>query len=257
MTCAFGVAMKEWRARRRMSQLDLGLSAEVSPRHISFLETGRARPSRTMVLRLCDELEVPRAARNQLLAAAGFAHAYAERALTETDMRPVRLAVDWMLERHAPFPAFAVDRHWNLVELNRTAAQLFSGLGLGPGDSLIDALASNHLLREALANLDEVLAHVTARLRTESAHLGGDPVLDAGIAALGDGTSRTHPDAAPAFSAFVPTRYRLDDATLSLFSTVAQFGATDDIALSELKIEMLFPADEPSRRLLVAMAESS
>ena len=100
MSLDFGPALREWRQQRRMSQLDLGLSANVSARHISFLETGRARPSRSMVLQLCEELEVPRAARNHLLTAAGLAPAYAERALTEDQMQPVRDAMDWTLQRH-------------------------------------------------------------------------------------------------------------------------------------------------------------
>ncbi len=253
MTNSFGVALKEWRRQRRMSQLDLGLSAEVSSRHISFLETGRARPSRAMVLKLCEELEVPRAARNHLLTAAGIAPAYSARPLSEENMRPVRSAVDWMLERHAPFPAFALDRHWTLMELNRPASLLFRGMRLGRGDSLIAALAENPHLRGALENLDELLVHVVARLRIESAHLGGDPLLDAAVASLRKDMGRQPAKAAVVLPAFVPTRYRVRDRTLSLFSTIAQFGSAEDIALAELKIELMFPADAASKDFLLAL----
>lgn len=112
MSNEFGAGLKEWRARRRLSQLELGLAAAVSARHISFLETGRARPSRGMVLRLCEHLQVPRAARNRLLTAAGLAPAYAARPRSAADLGPLADAVDWMLARHAPYPAFALDRHW-------------------------------------------------------------------------------------------------------------------------------------------------
>lgn len=255
MTAPFGPVLKEWRQRRRMSQLDLGLSADVSARHISFLETGRSRPSRGMVLRLCDELDMPRAARNQLLLAAGLSPAYESRSLSDTAMAPVRTAVDWMLDRHAPYPAFAVDRHWVVVEMNSPARQLLGAVGLGQGVSVARALAHHPALRAALVNLDEVVAHAIARLRTESAHLGGDPVLDAAIRDLAGGgvTVPAHDGLHPAF---VPAHYRLGDLSLSLFSTFTQFGSAEDIALSELKIEMMFPADETTRATLEALASA-
>ena len=124
MDTAFGVALKEWRVQRRLSQLDLGLAADVSARHISFLETGRARPSRTMVLHLSEHLDLPRPVRNTLLNAAGFAPAYRSRDLGADDMRHIRDAVAWMLERHDPYPAMALDRHWTLVKANGTATML-------------------------------------------------------------------------------------------------------------------------------------
>ena len=127
--------LKEWRKRRRLSQLDLAMEAEVSARHISFLETGRARPSRQMVLQLCAELGVPHAERNQMLTAAGLAPAYRRRDIDEAEMVPVRDAVNWILTRHNPYPAFAIDRYWNLVEINQTAAMLLAGVGLACRDS--------------------------------------------------------------------------------------------------------------------------
>ncbi len=252
---SFGATLKTWRNRRRLSQLDLGLSANVSSRHISFLETGRAQPSRGMVLRLCEELELPRAARNQLLFAAGLAPAYGSRSLADEEMRPVREAVDWLLQRHAPFPAMALDRHWHLVQLNRPAGRLFAGLGLGEGDSMLTALIQNERLRAALENLEEVLQHTIARLRTESAHLGGDPILEAAIEALQRGLAGGAGRDPGLFPAFVPARLHLGGKRLSLFSTVAQFGTAEDVALSELKLELLFPADADSKALLVALEE--
>ncbi|MEM6438593.1 MAG: helix-turn-helix domain-containing protein [Pseudomonadota bacterium] len=255
MSMDFGSELRSWRARRRVSQLDLGLGAHVSARHISFLETGRARPSRDMVLRLAAELSVPPSACNRLLTAAGHAPAFAERALEAPEMAPVRAVVDWMLDRHAPYPAFALDRAWRLVRLNGPAERLFGAVGLGPGDGLAQALAAHQGVRGALENFEEVAAHALARLRTENAHLGGDAELEAAIAALSEAAPASS-DGAALRPAFVPARWRLGEATLSLLSTLAQFGAAEDVALADLKIELMFPADDPSRQLLEAMAEA-
>lgn len=256
MAGEFGTTLKTWRTARRRSQLDLGLAANVSPRHISFLETGRSRPSRDMVLMLCDELEVPRGARNQLLTAAGLAPAYAARDIGEADMAPVRAAVDWVLQRHDPYPAFAMDRRWAVQKMNRTARTLMTRLGLGPGDSLIGALAGNAAFRDAIENIDEVVAHAIARVRTEIAHLGGDTYLETALDALADlGVAAHAPEGL--LPAFVPTRFRAGGLVLSMFSTVAQFGSAEDVALAEMRIEMMFPADEPTRQVLTAMAGAS
>jgi len=254
MSNEFGAGLKEWRARRRLSQLELGLAAAVSARHISFLETGRARPSRGMVLRLCEHLQVPRAARNRLLTAAGLAPAYAARPRSAADLGPLADAVDWMLARHAPYPAFALDRHWTLMALNPPAATLFEPVGLGAGDNLATALTENERLRAAVQNLDAVIAAVLARLRVETAQLGGDAVLAAAMARLA--RAHTPPDLEEdgVLPAFVATRYRFGEHTLSLISTLAQFGAVDDLALAELRIELLFPADAATRERLVALS---
>lgn len=253
MSASFGAVLKNWRTQRRVSQFDLALSANVSSRHISFLETGRSRPSQSMVLRLCDELEVPRQARNQFLASAGLAPAYKRRDLSEEDMAPAQQAVDWMLERHAPFPALAMDRHWNVTALNSTAQLLLMGMGVSVGSSLLNVLTENENVREAIVNLDEVIAHTIARLRTESAYLGGDDILDEAVAKLlRENTSAAH-DKVSVMPAFVPARYMLNGQEFSFFSTFTQFGSAEDIALSEMKIEMMFPADEQTRTLLMAL----
>ena len=254
MSVEFGTVLKSWRHERRMSQLDLGLTADVSARHISFLETGRSRPSRDMVLRLCEHLEVPLAARNRLLTAAGLAPAYAGRDLGAADMAPVREAVGWMLERHDPYPAFAVDRHWVLVRLNRSAATLLAGLGLTEGASLLEALAGDETFRRAIDNLDEVLAYGVARLRTEIAHLGGDPVLEAAAERLEASPSGPVLRRDGVMPAFVPMRISTGGAVLSFFSTIAQFGTAEDIAVAEMRIEMMFPADDATRGMLLGMA---
>lgn len=229
-----------------MSQMDLALSAGVSARHLSFLETGRARPSRGMVLRLCDELSVPNAGRNQLLTAAGMAPAYASRSPDAEDLKPLKEAVAWMLDNHAPYPAMALNRHWQLEAMNGPAAMMLSTSGLRLGDSLIEALVSNEALRGALDNLEEVERHTLARLRTELTHFGRDPVIERAVEALQARVSRD--DAV--LPAVIPARYRIGDQLLSFFSTIAQFGTTGDLAMSELKVELMFPADDATRLAL-------
>ena len=252
MTARFGDVLKDWRRQRRLSQLDLGLGANVSARHISFLETGRARPSRTMVLHLCDELAVPRAARNRMLVAAGFAPAYAERDAADPELGPANEALDWMLDQHAPYPALALDRHWRLMRLNRTAAAMLSQLGLTRGDSLLEALLTSTALRSAVENLPEVAFHVRRRLRTELTHFGDDPVLARAIDAL-EPLAADLPDPLGVLPAAVPARYRFGDRTLNLFSIFAQFGTVEDIALAEIRVELMFPADEATREALLAL----
>jgi transcriptional regulator with XRE-family HTH domain len=253
MDNAFGTLLKTWRNRRHMSQLDLGLAANVSARHISFLETGRSNPSRSMVMMLGDVLDAPRASRNALLNAAGFAPAYRRRDWNDGDMTAVREAVDWTLQRHDPYPAFALDRHWVLVKTNRSASAMLEGLNVGQGGSFLDLMTDTDLTRSLFENWHEVTQHMIARLRTESLHLGGDEVLDAAAEKLASalGTQATPP--AGQLAAVIPARYRAGGMTLSLFSTIAQFGTAEDIALADLKIELLFPADQATQQILVAM----
>lgn len=254
MEATFGAQLKDWQGRRRYSQLDLALVANVSARHIAFLETGRSKPSRQMVVQLSNALTVPRAERNALLSAAGFAASYRQRGLDDQDMAHVRSAVTWTLERHVPYPAFAVDRHWHLVMANAPAQRLLAGTGIGVGDSMLDAILSSQTLRDAIVNWPDVVRHMHLRLRTESVHLGGDKILDAAAKKLADQMAPQPDDGE--LPAVVPTLYRAGNLTLSFMSTIAQFGTAEDIALADLKIELMFPADEPTRALLTAQSEA-
>ncbi len=254
MAESFGTLLKEWRSRRRMSQLELGLAADVSARHISFLETGRARPSQLMVLRLSETLKVPRLNRNALLNAAGFAQAYVARSLDAAEMAEVSAAMAWMLDRHDPFPAIAFDRYWRVVRANTCATGLLEPMGLGVGDSLIEAFLEGGAFAAAVENRDEIARHLVSRLRTESAHLGGDSVLDDTAARLEASLGDDAMSIDSPLPAITPARYRINDVTLSLFSTIAQFGSTEDIVLAEIKIELMFPADEFTRQALMAQS---
>jgi transcriptional regulator with XRE-family HTH domain len=256
MTTQFGDLLRHWREARKLSQLDLGLSANVSARHISFLETGRARPSRAMVLNLGGVLDVPRGSRNALLHAAGFAPNYRARAMDEAEMGPITAALDWMLERHMPYPAMVLDRRWTIIRANATAQMLLSQVGTGEGDSLIEALLDAARLPSAIENWQDVAQHLVHRLRAESAHLGGDAWLDESAAKLATQISAAAPapGSGSGSEAVVPTRYRIGTGTLSFFSTLSQFSTAEDIALADWKIEHLFPADEATRDTVVALA---
>ena len=164
MNNRFGAVLKHWRGVRRLSQLDLALAANVSARHVSFLETGRAAPSRPMVLQLADSLDMPRAARNALLDQVGYSPAYKERLIDDAEMQDVRIAMRRMIDRHDPYPAIAIDRHWNVEAANASATFLLGGLGIGLGDSLLDA-ALETSTHDAIENWPEVAQHMMARLR--------------------------------------------------------------------------------------------
>lgn len=246
MQSGFGAALKEWRGVRRLSQMELGLGAGVSARHISFLETGRAQPSRGMILRLCEALQVPCAGRDQMLTAAGLARFGGVAQAEAAQLQPLWDAMDRMLQQHMPYPAMALDRHWNILRLNGAGAALLAAAGVGEGDSVLEALLENEVLRAALVNLPEVEHHMLSRLRAEQMYFGQDAVLEAAIDRLKmRGTAALD---APT-EVVIPARYRLGDSVCSFFSTITQFGSTTDVALSELKVEMFFPADAETRAI--------
>ncbi len=241
--------LKEWRKRRRLSQLDLAMEAEVSARHISFLETGRARPSPEMILHLSDVMDVPLDARNQMMKAVGFAPRYAATPLDAAAMAPIHDAVNWTLERHAPYPGMALDRVWRIVQMNGPAAVLFGPLGLREGDSLLD-LVSNPMMADLVKNWPEVAYYTAQRLRAESAKAGGIAELDAAVAILAaQGVAPRDAGDAPT----IPTVYRLGDQRLALFGTIAQFSTIADETLEDLKVELFFPADADSAALLTQL----
>ncbi len=247
----FGTALKTWRQKRRLSQLDLAMTANVSARHISFLETGRARPSQPMVMMLARHLDLPREIGNQMLAAAGFAPAFVRRQLSDAEMTPAREAIAWMLDRHAPYPGFALDRHWTLTALNPPAESLLGAVGLAQGDNLLAAYLGNPDLQASIVNMEEVAAHTLTRLRLESAHFGGDPVLENAMERLPAMIPESRQIDGP-LPPFLPAILNVGGQKLSFFSTLAQFGSAEDIALSELRIELLFPADDATKQVLTA-----
>jgi transcriptional regulator with XRE-family HTH domain len=245
----YGSALREWRGKRKLSQLELSLSANVSARHIAFLETGRARPSRSMVMQLGEALEVPRAERNRMLDAAGFRPAWVARPLSADDLDPVRRAIARVIERHDPYPALVIDRHWNIVTANQSGTLVMAAFGVAVGDSILAAMLEPGRAEAMIDNWPEVAAHMLARLRTESAHLGGDAVLNKAAGLLASDPALIKAPQHTDMPAIVPTRYRLGGRIFSVFGTIAQFGTAEDIALADLRIELMFPADEATRAL--------
>jgi len=253
VTSAFGALLKEWRGIRRMSQLDLSNAADVSARHISFLESGRSKPSQPMATHLAIALDLPRAERNRLLAAAGFAPVWRTHELDEAAMAAVHAALAWTLERHNPYPAAVLDRHWNVVEQNAASSALLAALGVEGEINFLDQMTGEGRMRQIIDNWSSVGGYLLARLRTESAAVGGDPVLDAAIDKLVQDPEIELGDVD--YPPVVTADFRIGDACLSLFSTIAQFGTAEDLALAELRIELFFPADEPSREFLELLSQ--
>ncbi|HST65120.1 MAG TPA: helix-turn-helix transcriptional regulator [Mycobacteriales bacterium] len=246
----FGALLRQWRQRRRVSQLDLALAADVSARHVSFLETGRSRPSREMVLRLAERLDVPLRDRNPLLLAAGFAPSYPRRAYEDPALSPVRDAVGAILTGYEPYPALAVDRDWNLVAANAGVAMLTAPAAPELREPPVNVLRlSLHPAGMAphILNLAQWRHHVLGRLAREAA-ASADP----GLAELHRELSG-YPggeDGGAEQAVAVPLRLRLDGRELSFLSTVTTFGTALDITAAELSIEAFLPADRTTAALL-------
>ncbi|TQM03866.1 helix-turn-helix domain-containing protein [Pseudonocardia kunmingensis] len=248
-----GALLRQWRQRRRLSQLDLALAAETSARHLSCVETGRARPSREMVLRLSTALDVPLRERNALLLAAGYAPAYRESSLDDEDMAAVRSAVEVMLTAHEPYPAVLVDRCWNVLGANRGMAVLMDGVPerlLAPRPNVFRLALHPDGLAARLVNLSEVRTLFLDRLQRQ-VNASGDPELRALLDEVGrypapasDGAAGSDREPRRASPIEVPLQIRTPQGVLSMFSTMATFGAPADVTLSELAIELFYPLDE-------------
>ncbi|HYD10347.1 MAG TPA: helix-turn-helix transcriptional regulator [Acidimicrobiales bacterium] len=254
-----GVLLRDWRQRRRLSQLDLAVEAEVSARHLSFVETGRSKPSRELVLHLAEHLDVPLRERNALLLAAGYAPVFTERPLEDASMAPVREAIDKILAGHMPFPALVLDRQWHLVAANDAAiGVLTDGVSpalLEPPVNVLRVSLHPDGLAPRIVNLAEWTAHTIGRLRREAA-LTADPALDQLIAEL---RSFGHPEAASdeTTDLFIPLQLRgPGDVVLSFVSTIATFGTARDITTSELSIESFFPGDAATAAFLRDASEA-
>lgn len=254
-----GDLFREWRQRRGVSQLALALKAEISARHLSFVETGRSHPSREMVLRLAEQLGIPLRQRNALLLAAGYAPAFQERPLDDPALAGARQAIDRLLAAHEPYPALAVDRHWNIVTTNRCIAPLLAGVSpalLQPPLNAVRLALHPKALAPRIANLAEWRAHVLERVQHQ-VDATGDPVLVDLMNEL-----RGYPGSAAARTSIangdsrvlVPLRLITDGGTLNLISTTMVFGTPLDVTLSELALETFFPADTATEALLRRLA---
>jgi transcriptional regulator with XRE-family HTH domain len=244
--------IKHWRERRRMSQLLLANEAEISSRHLSFIETGRAAPSRAMVLRLAEYLDVPLRERNQLLTAAGFAPVFQQRSLDDQSMAPARLAVEQVLKGHEPYPALAIDRHWNLISANGAVAALIADADpalLQPPVNVLRLSLHPRGLASKIVNLGQWRRHLLERLDGQI-RASGDTQLMALRDELASYPGAANDDRTMESSIAIPFVLNTAAGRLSFISTTLVFGTPVDVTLSELAIEMFFPADEATAAAL-------
>ena len=253
-----GNLLRDWRQRRRFSQLDLACEAEISQRHLSFIESGRSTPSREMILHLAEQLDVPLRERNAMLLAAGYAPTFAERTLDSPEMVEARRVLDVILKGHEPYPALVVDRHWTLIAANASVPPLMVGvepkllelpvnvmrLSLHPGG-----------LAPRIVNLGAWKAHAVERLRRQH-RITGDKTIEVLLAEIsgyeyaGQGSDAQEPAHGPASDVAVPLKLRTDAGLLSLLSTTTIFGTAVEITLSELVLEAFYPADQATGDIL-------
>jgi transcriptional regulator with XRE-family HTH domain len=255
----FGDHLRQWRQQRRLSQLDLAQEAEISTRHLSFVETGRSMPSREMVLRLAERLDIPLRERNALLVSAGYAPMYRERPLDDPALAPARQAVEAILKSHEPNPALAVDRHWNLVAANRMLPHLMQGASpvlLEPPVNVLRLSLHPEGLAPKIANLVQWRSHIFERLRHQ-VQVTGDSALASLLEEL---RSYPVPDGCDErlegemLGVLMPFRFRTPQGTLSFISTTTIFGTPVDVTLQELALETFFPADETTAQALRQLA---
>lgn len=242
-----GSLLRGWRQHRRLSQLELANEAEVSTRHLSCVETGRARPSRAFVLHVAEHLDLPLRARNELLLAAGYAPVYGHTDLEAPEMAPVREALDLVLGHAEPFPALAVDRHWELVRANAGLLLLLEGVAphlLEPPVNVLRVSLHPDGMAPRVEDFASFSGHVLTGLRRQAAALD-DPVLQSLHDELSGypGVSAAAPMTQPA-GVVLPLRLRTSSGLLSFLTTVARFGTAADVTVAELSVESFFPADE-------------
>ncbi|MEU7800129.1 helix-turn-helix transcriptional regulator [Micromonospora arborensis] len=255
-----GELLRDWRRTRGMSQLDLSIEAGVSARHLSFVETGRSRPSPELILRLAEQLDMPLAERNTVLLAGGYAPAYPSHELNDPELAPVRAAVRQILDGHSPYPAALVDQHWQLVEANPAVALFTAGAEphlLTPPINVLRLSLHPDGMAPHIRNLPEWRAHLLKRLRQQAA-TANDPALyelHEELRGYPGGDDVAAPVSDDAVSRVViPLRYRHGDQELSFFSTTTLFGTPLDVTVSGLAVEAFFPADPATTATLQALA---
>jgi transcriptional regulator with XRE-family HTH domain len=260
----FAASLRWWRRKRSLSQLDLAGRTEISQRHLSFLELGRASPSRDMVIRLAIALDVPLRQHNSLLIAAGFAPVWRQTSLAAPELGQIRSALDFMLAQQEPFPAVAVDRHWNLLQANSGAVRLVEFLvgPLAPGTpiNLADALVAPDVLRPHLVNWVEVVGYFIRSVEADAAADGTAEtaaLLERLLAYEGVQAAVNAPPAELAIAPVLPMHFRKGKTELKLFTTIATLGIPQDITLQELRIESFFPMDDTTAAILRGWADGA
>lgn len=252
-----GPLLSEYRKRNRLSQLELSLLAEVSSRHISFIETGRTRPSREMLLRLADVMNLPLKDSNLLLNSGGYAAAYSELDLDSEEMEAVHNALQLILDNHNPYPALVMDGSYNLLMANQ-AQQKLMALALGdvqhiPTHNLMEALFRADMFRPLVSNWEEVASHLLRRLRKQVLAYGkpSHQELYENLLSQNPPNNWQQPEDSADEGPMLTVNFKLGDLTLKTFTTVSQFGSALDIGMEELLIESYFPADETTKKIFL------
>jgi len=252
-----GKIVRSWRELRRFSQLELAVEAEVSQRHLSFIESGRSAPSREMVLHLAEHLEVPFRDRNVMLLAAGYSPIYGDRPLEDPTLTHAKAALDLLLRAHEPYPALTIDRHWNIVGANQALGFLLDGVDpdlLKPPANALRISLHPRGIAPNIVNLTEWRHHLLDRLRRQF-RISRDPALEKLLKELSGYPARSHERLSSmtdpvANEVAIPLRLRTPKGVLSFLSTVTVFGTPVEITLSEVSLEAFYPADPESARLL-------
>jgi transcriptional regulator with XRE-family HTH domain len=259
-----GPLLREWRAARRLSQLDLALEADISPRHLSCVETGKAQPSRDMVARLADALEMPLRERNALLMAAGYAPKYPETALGTPELAQIRRAIEFIITHQEPYPAFVLNRHWDVLMANHAAARVNGFVMHGRASAhtnMIRQIFDPNDLRPAVANWEEIAGGLIHHLHGEVAAAPSDTkaraLLDEALAYPGVPARWRMRDLDTAPQPLLTTVLRRDEHELRFFSTITTFGTPRDVTLEELRIECCFPVDDATAELCRRLAREA
>ncbi len=252
----FGHMLKQWRHTRGQSQMDLGLNADVSQRHISFIETGRSRPGEDIVHKLTEALDVPLRERNSLYIAAGFPPLYPDIPLDDPFAAPFRTALTKMLETHEPYPAYVVDRWWNIIDANKVGHILFPNLtGQKTPPNAVDAFFSPGPMQDMLDNLPEVAAQFHTRLKNEVLAAPNDIKMQNLLKRFEDFYKDIPPPAEKAGSELIICpRLRVGDMIINTVTMIAQFSHTRAVNLHELRVELVYPADEEAEQFFRMMS---
>lgn len=246
-TTPFGEILTSWRKKRRFSQLSFGLYANVSARHLSFLETGRASPSKEMVLKLAKYLEMPKQEVNRALLGAGFSPAYLARPMDHADLDPIQFALSNLIENHMPYPAIVLDKVWNLIGANDAAKNLLQAAGFAEYKNLLEALAEQSLEHSSIINWEESIRLVLERVRAEIISQGENKTLKQLEQRLSARLYEYFPVTnINTKQAVIPTSFQIGKKIISIFSTIAQFGTIQDLTMDGIKVELMFPLDESS-----------
>jgi transcriptional regulator with XRE-family HTH domain len=256
-TSSIGALVRSWRKQRHLSQLELAVEADISQKHLSFIESGRAAPSREMVITLAEHLDVPLRERNTLLLAAGFAPYYRDRSFTDPALVEARAAIDQLLKAHEPYPALTIDRHWTMLAANSAVAPLIGGADpelLKPPVNVMRLSLHPLGLAPRIVNFKEWRSHLIERLRRQH-RITQDPEIGKllkEVTAYPPGAqSNAGPRPSPQDAVVVPLRLRTHGGVMSFLSTVTVFGTAVDITLSELSLEAFYPADEATAAALM------